>query len=665
MARSDLCRVVKPIILTAVCAAAACTVLSTVGLLWPDHAACTEVFVCLSGLSGLLCALIVGAAIAIRRTKCFVDEQLEKAAATERELEKTKEEFSFAIAKQAKQLRSFERVFRCFAETSVDAIIVADDNGRIVFWNRGAEELFGYRSEEVLRKEPHSILAPPEIRDTACQAFAAFCRHGEGPLVGTIRELTARTKNGQEVPVEVSISRIPRGERFQTVAIIRDISHRKLEEFAVQSHIAALEELQWTLTDARDAAVAAVEAKSAVLANVAHELRTPLAAMIGYADQLSEAEEVEAARQLAHSIRRNGEHLLQLLNDLLDVAKADAGKIRIEMGDCVVCEVVGDVVATFANKAHEKGIELKCRFETPVPERIVSDVLRVRQVLFNLVSNAVKFTPKGSVTIATRCVHGDADGSALLFDVIDTGIGIEPDALERIFDPFEQADAKTGARYGGTGLGLAVSRRLAELLGGELSAWSEPGKGSTFRLRLPLGTLGDVPFLSPDEAEAAVDEKLKLEQGRPAEEKSEQGPCFSGKVLLVEDSEDNRLIVTHLLRRLGAEVDSAADGHAACEMVRQAEAAGEPFDVVLMDMEMPRLDGCSATRVLRSEGYTLPIVALTAHTDEAKHREALDAGCDGVLTKPIRREELAEALLKYAASTGETPSEQTMTQTVQ
>ncbi|GAB6166960.1 hypothetical protein JCM19992_29600 [Thermostilla marina] len=663
MARNDLCRVVKPIILTAVCAAAACAVLSTIGLLWPDHGACTEVFVCLSGLSGLLCALIVGAAIAIRRTKCFVDEQLEKAAATERELERTKDEFRFTIAKQVKQWRSFEGVFRCFAETSVDAIVVADDNGRIVFWNRGAEELFGWRSEDVLGKDPHAILAPPEMRDTACQAFAAFFWHGEGPLIGSIRELTARTKNGQEIPVEVSISRVPRGERFQAVAIIRDISHRKLEEFAVQNHIAALEELQWALTDARDAAVAAAEAKSAVLANVAHELRTPLAAMIGYADQLFETEEVEAARRLARSIRRNGEHLLQLLNDLLDVAKADAGKIRIEMGDCVVCDLIGDVAATFAKKASEKGIDLKCRFETPVPERIVSDVLRVRQILFNLVSNAVKFTPKGSVTISTRCVHGDADGSALLFDVIDTGIGIEPDALERIFDPFQQADNKTAVRYGGTGLGLAVSRRLAELLGGELSAWSEPGKGSTFRLRLPTGTLGDVPFLSPDEAEAAVE--AKFEHSSTKTDAVEQGNRFTGKVLLVEDSEDNRLIVTHLLRRLGGDVDSAGDGLAACEMVRQAQAEGEPYDLVLMDMEMPRLDGCEATRRLRHEGYTLPIIALTAHTDDEKHRQALEAGCNAVLTKPVHREALAEALATHAASASGTPSEQTCPQAVQ
>ena len=410
---------------------------------------------------------------------------------------------------------------------------------------------------------------------------------------------------------------------------------------------------------ARQAADSASRAKSNFLANMSHEIRTPMTAIIGFSEMLSDMETSEADRSRAiDTINRNGKHLLCLINDILDLSRIEAGRMDLEMKPCRPIDLLSEVRQLLLVRAEEKSLPVQIELATPVPEIIQSDELRLRQTFVNLVGNAIKFTAQGSVRIR---VEHDEPASQLRIAVIDSGIGMDQKQVQEIFEPFSQADNSMTRRFGGTGLGLAISRELAVLLGGDLSVASQPGVGSTFTLTVSTGPLEGVRMISSldseyraasNAAETVIDAVSSphddnsrrnsapqpTASGEPAKAaKSQTNAQLSGRILLVEDGPDNQRLVSFLLKKRGATVDVADNGQIGLDKALAAVEAGEPFDLILMDMQMPVMDGYTAATALRESGYEGQIVALTAHALKDEIERCLEAGCDAYLRKPIEK----------------------------
>jgi PAS domain S-box-containing protein len=378
---------------------------------------------------------------------------------------------------------------------------------------------------------------------------------------------------------------------------------------------------------AREAANAASKAKSEFLANMSHEIRTPMTAILGYSDLLAEdegpARTIESRREVIATIRRNGEHLLAIINDILDVSKIEAGKMTMESIPTDPAALVDDVIALMKVRAAGKGIELNREFTTPLPAAFATDPLRLKQIFVNLIGNAVKFTEVGRVTIRAGFEPAPDGGGTLVFEVADTGIGMSPEQIARVFSSFAQADETMSRRFGGTGLGLMISSRLCEMLGGTIGVVSAQGAGSTFTVRLPVPR-ADAERLRPV-APRTPTAVPAVPDGPPA-------GLAGVRVLLAEDGPDNQRLIAFHLRKAGAVVTLADNGVRAVEAASAGEKA---HDLVLMDMQMPELDGYEATRRLRARGCGLPVIALTAHAMAGDREKCLAAGCDEYETKPI------------------------------
>ncbi len=401
---------------------------------------------------------------------------------------------------------------------------------------------------------------------------------------------------------------------------------------------ASLHRAQAAADDACKAALAADRAKSEFLANMSHEVRTPLTAILGFTEELID----EASRPGSGpgvdpallTVKRNSQHLLAVVNDILDLSRIEAGKFTVEDVTCAPMRIVADVVALLRPRAVEKQLRLETRLRGPIPAEIRSDPTRLLQILVNLTGNAIKFTEHGGITLRLELIPATATSAALLaFDVVDTGVGLAPDEQARIFEAFAQADASLTRRHGGTGLGLTISRALARLLGGDLTVESAPGRGSVFRATVATGPLEGVRLLDVPEALEVHTQRAPVKAERPPER-------LTGRVLLAEDGADNQALISLVLRRAGLEVELACDGQIAFESVVAAEERGQPFDLIVMDMQMPLMTGYEATAALRREGFDLPILALTAQAMAGDREKCLAAGCNEYLSKPIDRERL-------------------------
>lgn len=405
---------------------------------------------------------------------------------------------------------------------------------------------------------------------------------------------------------------------------------------SLEAEIRQRREIEEQLRRATREAEVANSAKSEFLANMSHELRTPLSAILGYTDILEETLPSEAMHQECALIRRNGEHLLGLINGILDLSKIEAGKMQVEILACEPREILDDVVAMMGPVAQDKGLALRLDCDPALPASICTDPTRLRQILINLIGNAIKFTAVGQIRVVAR---RSQERAGLEIAVQDTGVGMTAEQLERLFQPFVQADSSTTRIFGGTGLGLHLSRSLAELLGGTLDASSRLQEGSTFTLRLPLRTPMPSALVGP--ACEAKSSPTRPDWAPSADVMRLQG-C---RILLAEDGPDNQRILGHFLTKDGAKVAFADNGQEALRLANEARRAADPFDLILMDIQMPVLDGYEATRQLRQAGYELPIIALTANAMIGDRDKSLQAGCTDYLTKPVTRTQLLETVL--------------------
>ncbi len=505
-------------------------------------------------------------------------------------------------------------------DTLTEGLLVLDRDGRIVLANKSSSSLLGVEEAQLVGRSPSD-----------------FGWHGPGGEAldrAALPWRRAMTERNAAHDVALTVTRGD-GVRFALRANCSPLLDDRggLQALVISfQDVTELERRGAALQTAKDEADSANEAKSQFLANMSHEIRTPMNAIIGFTDVLRRSplrQDAEAARHLG-IIHSSGKHLLNLINDILDLSKVESGRLEAESIAYAPHRVAQEVVTTLDERARDKGLALALDFPQALPAEISGDPARLRQILTNLIGNAIKFTEKGGVTLRLA-LDTTGGASRYLLEVIDTGIGIPADKLEAVFEPFVQAESSTTRRFGGTGLGLTISRGFARAMGGDISAHSTYGQGTCFRVWLPAGNLAQQPLLPLE---------LLQRQAEPAAAAvSVQWRFPNRHVLVVDDGENNRSLVRLLLEEVGLRVDEAQNGQIALDCVAQTA-----YDLVLMDMQMPVMDGATATRRLRERGCTTPVVALTANAMKGFERELEEAGFTGYQTKPIDRDALLAAL---------------------
>jgi len=401
---------------------------------------------------------------------------------------------------------------------------------------------------------------------------------------------------------------------------------------ALEDEIQNRKIVQDELAKARDAALVASRAKSTFLANMSHEIRTPLTAIVGFSETLLESDQSMSDRiDTIHTLIRSGKHLQSIINDILDLSKIEADKLSIESKEVDLFNIIDDIYELASLQAMDKGLSCRVEHEYPLPEKIHTDPVRLKQILINLCGNATKFTSEGNIRLVISAEHGS---NQIVFKIIDSGIGMTSDQKDKLFKSFSQADSSITREYGGTGLGLYLSKQLAVMLGGDITVESVKDVGSCFALSIDAGNSEHWHLVQEKPSREAQPDTFNLPQQQ-----------FRGEILLAEDSPDNQRLFSHIIRKLGANVTVAENGKIAINMARKSQ-----YDLILMDMQMPVLDGLEATRQLRKNGYKGAIVALTANAFKEDRDNCLRAGCNDFMTKPINRSYFIKVLSSYLSS---------------
>lgn len=476
----------------------------------------------------------------------------------------------------------------------------------------------------------------PELQVVICTAYSDYEWNDIVAKLGQTEQLLILKKPFDNIEVYQLASALT--EKWHLSKQVR-LKHEELERI-VEQRTHQLEEANRELTIALEKAERAEKAKSEFLANMSHEIRTPMNAIIGFSDMLAEQDCTAEQKEYVNIIRDSAKNLLDLINDILDFSKIEAHQLDIEINECSLGRILSFIDSTMKPQAENKSFDFKIVESNGLPERIRTDPSRLRQCLINLTSNAVKFTEKGHVYVNVSLANRN-NQPYIRFDVEDTGVGIPPEKQEKVFESFTQADGSTSRKYSGTGLGLTITKQLAEMLGGELTLTSEEGKGSIFSLVIPAGL--DVT------KQPALD--MCIEHIEPRKEETGQSE-FTGHILVAEDVKTNQMLIKLLLKQMGLEVTIAEDGS---EVVQKALA--QQFDLIFMDIQMPNMNGYEATRKLRNEGVKTPIIALTASAMSGDEGKCVCAGCDDYLSKPLDRRKLLEKIRKYLPVENEALSE--------
>ena len=500
---------------------------------------------------------------------------------------------------------------RAIIDAALDAVVIIDEGGVICDFNPTAEETFGYDKAEVMGKTLSETIVPERYKEAHANGLKRYLRERTPHVIGNRIEIEAVRKNGEEFPIELAIKPINVGNRLLFTSNIRDISDRRAAE-EERSHNEA------ELGRAKEAAEAANTAKSEFLAAMSHEIRTPLNGVLGVLTLLGDTNLSDEQRQFLNTAYGSGQNLFTLISDVLDLSKIEAGKMEQEFVDFNPLSVVEEATALVEAITKRKNLSITVKSQTDLPT-VRSDQAQIRQILVNLVSNAAKFTDEGSINVDVSL-----KSDRLRYEVRDTGIGIAEEHQSRLFQRFSQVDHSSRRRFGGTGLGLSICRELVTMLGGTIDFTSREEKGSTFWFEVPVSkathNLADRSTETPQISHQQI----------------------SGRVLLAEDSHTNALVASSFLKGAGARVDIVTNG---LEVV--TATANHQYDLIVMDVSMPEMDGIEASAVLRArDGWTknVPIIALTANASREDKARCIDAGMTAFLTKPIERAKLLQAV---------------------
>ena len=608
------------------------------------------------------------------------------------------------VIERTQQLYSSELRKSAILKSALDAIVTVDINGIILEFNPGASKLFGYDTNEIIGLPMAEYLIPKWARPDHYRGMEHYRKTGQGEILGKHIELVALNKQGKEIEIEAAITSIEVDNEIYFTAFLRDITQRKLSEKLI--------------VEAKEEAESASKAKGQFLAVMSHEIRTPINAILGSITIIKELQHSEEQARYLKMASEAGNSLQTLINDILDFSKIEAGKMELESLEFDPVQLIEETVELLSHRVFEKGIEIACYFDMNLPSTIKSDQAKVRQILLNLLSNALKFTNEGGILLKIQ-----AEGEKLKYSIIDSGIGIPAEIMKKLFSQFTQADSSTQRKYGGTGLGLAISSRIVGLLGGEIGVESEEGVGSQFwftiqpdflseqrpsgqkykadsariyesnlttqnALALQLqnmgisvekisqesGELSRIVFsdaegewqyiLSYDKTVESNDIKLRKPvrihdlqrasngnlsvKGQSVLEVKDEQLFHAGdkrRLLLAEDSQANQLVATTFLKSAGYDVDVVANGKEAVDAVRNFN-----YDLVLMDVSMPEMDGIEATKLIRQlpgQNSKVFIVALTANVYKEDIERCYDAGMNGFVPKPIDKKHLLESIGKF------------------
>ena len=507
---------------------------------------------------------------------------------------------------------------------AVDAIITIDDTGVIASVNPAVEKLTGYNRSELIGQNIRLLMLSP-YREEHDGYLQSYLSSGQKKIIGTDREVSILKKDGIELPVELSVSEVALADRKMFTGILRDVSERKRSEEV--------------LRQAKEEAELSAKAKSQFLANMSHEIRTPMNGILGMTELLSQTSLTPKQQEYIGLVQNSGKNLLSIINDILDISKIEADKLVLTKIPFDLEELISETVKIARFSTKDKELSITYQIDPDIPRTLNGDSHRLRQILNNLISNAIKFTDEGTIDVQVSIKHRDLEQIELVWDVSDTGIGMTPEQKERIFQPFTQADDSTVKKYGGTGLGLNISKQLAEMMGGTLWLESEYGKGSTFSFSTQFGLLQDYHDV---ESIMRQSENESSDTDNVYDPTASSGPL---RILLVEDNEINQVVAQSMLQEAGHTVVLSGNGRIALETLEN-----ESFDIILMDVHMPEMDGFEATAAIREQelvsGAHIPIVALTANVMLEDQQRCLEAGMDAYVPKPFDPQVLSSTIHK-------------------